>query len=243
MVDRIINQVRRTNDLSIFITLVGNRPINKPHVKRLTKSIRQRYLETVMIVNEDFEVIDGQHRLEALKDLGLPAYYIIKVGYGLEETQILNLNTNDWSTNDFMNGYCNAGEEEYITYRDWHNKYKFNHQSSMNLLAGTCMEQGSWYEVFKSGQFTVRNLKEATKIADKIVMTKEYYDGYKRRGFVSAMTKALLDPDYNHAYFMKKLKYLSSSLVDCVKWQQYSSIIEDIYNYRTRKPNKIRLDY
>ena len=74
-------------------------------------------------------------------------------------------------------------------------------------------------------------------------MTKEYYDGYKRRGFVSAMTKALLDPDYNHAYFMKKLKYLSSSLVDCVKWQQYSSIIEDIYNYRTRKPNKIRLDY
>ena len=183
--DKIINQVRSTNELSIFTDLKGNRPVNESHVKRLTSSIRNRYLETVLIVNEKMQLIDGQHRLKALKILGLPAYYIIKAGYGLKETQILNLNTNNWSTNDFMNGYCSAGEEDYIIYRDWHNKYGFNHQSSMNLLAGTAMEQGSWYEVFKSGDFKVSNLEDATKIADKITMIKEYYDpGYKRRAFV-----------------------------------------------------------
>ena len=241
--DRIINQVRSTNEYSVFKGLKGNRPINKAHVKRLTASMKKRYLETFILVNEKMEIIDGQHRLEAIRKLNLPVYYIVKEGYGLEETQILNLNTHNWSTNDFMDGYCEAGDKEYIKYRDWHIKYKFNHQSSMNLLAGTCMEHGSWYEVFKAGVFKVTNLKEATKIADKITMIQDYYPNYKRRGFVSAMTKAVLHPDYNHAYFMKKLKYLSTSLVDCVKWQQYSSIIEDIYNYKTRKENKIRLDY
>ena len=59
-------QIHSTCDLGIFKILEGNRNINLGHVERLVKSIQENgFLKMPIIVNDDFEVIDGQHRLMA----------------------------------------------------------------------------------------------------------------------------------------------------------------------------------
>ena len=238
--NKIVNQVHSTNEHSVFKIQIGNRPVNNNHVARLIISMKKSYLMSPLIVNEKMEVIDGQHRLSAQKELKLPTYYIQNKGYGLAETQLLNANSSNWTADDFMNGYCNAGKKEYVKYRHFHNKYKFNHQCTMNLLKGTISE-GRWYELFKAGTFKITHLSEGTVIANAILEIGKYYEGYKRRSFVTAIIHAMANKEYKHSYFLKKLKTQSTKMVDCTDWKQYLKLMEKIYNFRTKKENRIRL--
>jgi len=75
-----ISQVQTTMDYSMFKPIDGNRNKNELHIARLKTSMALNYLFTVIIVNEKYEIIDGQHRFECIKDLGLPLYYIMCKG-------------------------------------------------------------------------------------------------------------------------------------------------------------------
>ena len=59
------NQVRTTTDYTRFKTLVGNRKPNDLHVKRLSNSFQKRYLFSPILINEKWQIIDGQHRFQA----------------------------------------------------------------------------------------------------------------------------------------------------------------------------------
>lgn len=73
-----MSQINNTKDYSIFKKMDGNRPLDRFHLKKLSVAIeRDNQLDVhPIIVNKDFYVIDGQHRLEAAKALGLDVFYI-----------------------------------------------------------------------------------------------------------------------------------------------------------------------
>lgn len=57
--------------------------------KGLAKSIKELGLLQPILVNENFEIIDGNHRFEACKSLQVPIWYILSEGYGIEQAQAL----------------------------------------------------------------------------------------------------------------------------------------------------------
>lgn len=82
----------KTNDYSIFKSIMGNRTINLKNVNNIINNIKKNgLLPTVIIVNEKMEVIDGQHRLQALKELNLPVYYQIKEGLSINDCIAYNI--------------------------------------------------------------------------------------------------------------------------------------------------------
>lgn len=101
------NQVHTTTDYFLFKPIEGNRNKNLLHINRLKKSMAETYLFTVIIVNEKYEIIDGQHRFECVKELKLPMHYIVCKGYGLNEVHVLNQNSKTWNADDYLTGYCN----------------------------------------------------------------------------------------------------------------------------------------
>ena len=107
-------QVHTTTDYFLFKPIDGNRNKNLLHLNRLKKSMTENYLFTVIIVNEKYEIIDGQHRFECVKELKMPLHYIICNGYGLNEVQILNQNSKTWNADDYLAGYCNLKNENYL---------------------------------------------------------------------------------------------------------------------------------
>jgi len=110
-----VNKVYKTSDLSIFKQIDGNRVPNLQHIKRLTESIRVYGMKcNPILVNENMEVIDGQHRLMAAKEAESFVYYIINNGYSLNEVHTLNLNQKNWTKKDFMEGYANMGVGSYV---------------------------------------------------------------------------------------------------------------------------------
>ena len=130
-------QVHTTKDYSMFKPIEGNRNKNLLHINRLIISMKERLLFTVIIVNEKYEIIDGQHRFDAIKELGFPLNYIIMKGYGLNEVQRLNSNSSNWSTSDYLQAYCNLGYVDYIRLSKFITKHKLSLTIGASILVGT----------------------------------------------------------------------------------------------------------
>jgi hypothetical protein len=256
-----VNKVYKTNDLSIFKTIEGNRPPNPQHIKRLSASIKENgFLCNPILVNEKMQVIDGQHRLLASKKTKTSIYYIVLDGYNLNEVHTLNLNQKNWQKKDFMEGYAEMGIEPYVKLKEF---YKRNKDFTFNDCIAMCSNiTGSNYslaqkyyenkasistgyqnikEVFEEGTWKGRDFELAQKNANKIRLIQPYYKNYNRSVFVGAMLGLLTKSDFDFNEFMHKLRLQPTALLDCVNREQYKSLIEDIYNYRSR--NKVNLRY
>ena len=56
-----------TTNYAIFKIIPGNRPLKSAHVKRLKESIlKHGYLSAPIVTNGKGEIMDGQHRFQAL---------------------------------------------------------------------------------------------------------------------------------------------------------------------------------
>lgn len=235
-------QVHTTRDYSLFKTLNGNRDVNQLHLTRLKESMKKKHLTTIIMVNEKFEIIDGQHRFLISQELKLPINYIISKNYGLAEVQVLNANMKNWQTIDYMNGYCDLEYEDYIIYREFVDTYKFSSQVAMFLLSD---EQNGGFQdsitaKFREGKFKVKDYNEAKRKAEKILMIEPYYKGYSRRSFVLALNVMFKNENFEFTEFIAKLKIQPTALQDCTNVTQYKVLIEEIYNYRRREKINLR---
>jgi hypothetical protein len=255
---KVVNQVYETNDYSMFKTLKGNRNVNKLHIRRLRESFKALYLLSPIIVNQDFEIIDGQHRFEAAKEINKNVYFIICNDYGLREVQILNTNMKNWQKKDYLNAFCDAGYSDYLQLRNFMRRFsEFPIDACISLLTNasraerrsSCPElksetnKGGDYALryFEEGKFKVIDYDNGVDLAEKIRMVKPFYQGYNRKIFISAMITLFKNENYNHSQFISKLKINSTMMQDCSNVTQYKLLIEDIYNYRSRE--KVNLRY
>lgn len=235
---KISNQVHTTTDYFLFKPIDGNRELNLLHFKRLKKSIEENYLFTVIIVNEKKEIIDGQHRFQCCKELGLPINYIVCEGYGLNEVHVLNQNSKTWNADDYLDGYCKLGYPHYIEYAKFKAKFDFGHNECMLLLGGEM--GGQHVKEFYNGKFRIKDYNKALEIATKVSMIEPYYDGYKRKTFIRAMNKIFAKSNFDFTQLLQKLKIQPTALQDCTSVEQYILLIEEIYNYRSREKVSLR---
>lgn len=251
-----VNRVYKTNDLSIFKIIEGNRVPNPQHIKRLKSSILiNGMLCNPILVNEKMEVIDGQHRLLASKESNSFIYYIILQGYSLSQVHTLNLNQKNWTKKDFMEGYADMGIESYIKLREFvKNNPDFTFADCINLCSNTAGNNGGTdnrlrkngelkniSEVFVAGTWNGKDFELAKEWADKIKLIKPYYTGYNRSTFVGVMIGLFKNPLFDYSEFMHKVRLQPKSLVDCANSSQQRLLIEEIYNFKSR--NKVNLRY
>jgi hypothetical protein len=234
-------EVNTTEDYFLFKSIDGNRKLDRLLIKQLSKSISENYLFTIITVNEKYEIIDGQHRFEVIKELKLPLNYIICHGYGLKEVHILNKISKKWNSDDYMNGYADMGMEDYIIYRNFKKKYKFGHDETMAMLSGVNSGNSKLLYDFRGGNFKIHKLDTAIEEAEKIWSLSYLYEGFKRRCFIYSLLFLFDNANFNFDEFVCKLKLQRSKLTDCVDTKQYLSLIEEIYNYKRRE--KINLRY
>ena len=57
--------VFKTFDYGLFKNIKGNRELNPKNYKKILHSMGNKQLEIPIIVNEKYEIIDGQHRRAA----------------------------------------------------------------------------------------------------------------------------------------------------------------------------------
>lgn len=252
-----VNQVNQTNDYNLFKSLQGNRNVNKLHVQRLKESFKGSYLMSPIIVNQNYEIIDGQHRFNAAKDLGLPVNFIICNDYSLDEVKILNTNMKNWRKEDYLNAFCDLKYPEYLKFRNFMRKFPyFGISASEAILTGslsgakretdlkrefTNSKSGAYaVKYFEQGDLVIPDWDYSLECAEKIMMIKPYYDGFNRISFVRAMLGVFRIEYYNHSQLLDRLKSSPTALQHCANVTQYKLLIEDIYNFRSREKVSLR---
>ena len=104
--------IKVTDDYQKFTLLEANRDVE--HNRKIIKSIRKVGLIPAPIVcNEKLEVIDGQGRLAACEELGLPVYYIQVQGLGIEHCVSMNVSQTNWTALDYIKSYAAQGNQNY----------------------------------------------------------------------------------------------------------------------------------
>lgn len=111
---RQVATVQETRNYARFSLMELNRDVNRQHVERLKKSFERDYLLTPILVNENFEIVDGQHRFAAAKEMGLPIRYVVANGYTIEHVKMLNHEGKNWSTIDHFMSYVKAEVPAYV---------------------------------------------------------------------------------------------------------------------------------
>jgi hypothetical protein len=108
--------IQKTRNYKQFKLLHFNRDINLNHVNSLKIAIetKNKLCVNPIIVNSDYEVIDGQHRLQAAKELNVDIFYIVDEEY--EETDIIIENTNRmlWNESQYVQYYAKKGLADYV---------------------------------------------------------------------------------------------------------------------------------
>lgn len=86
--------VQSTNDYTMFQKCKSNRELDPGNIKRIKSSILAKNLLHLrpILVSKNFEIIDGQHRLEAARLLKVPIFYQIHEESDFEDVILLNAN-------------------------------------------------------------------------------------------------------------------------------------------------------
>jgi hypothetical protein len=233
-------EIEVTSEYDVFERMPGNRPVDEHWVAYLMRKMAKKDLKVAIQINQNFEVVDGQHRLEARRRLGLPVYYYVINDLDLEDVQEMNASVKKWTLSDHVDSFIELGKKDYEIYKWFKQQYTLPHQTAVQLLMGVADSKNT-RNIFISGSFKVADLEKAKATATMLSRLQDYFSHWNNRNFLSAMLFALNKKGFDFERFMKKLELNPTSLKPQASIEMYILHIEDIFNYRTA--NKISLRY
>ena len=128
-----VADVIRTLDYDNFKTMVGNRTLGNRPAKIIASIQKNGYIMCPIIVNEKYEVIDGQGRLSALKALKMPVDYIVATGTTLKDCIAMNAQTTPWKIQDYIDSYVTQDNENYVRLDDLKKKHLASISAIINI--------------------------------------------------------------------------------------------------------------
>lgn len=237
-------QIHSTYDPSIFKVLKGNRNLNIPHIDRLVKSIQENgIIIQPIVVNENYEIIDGQHRLEAAKICKSIIYYIKVVGYDLKTAITLNINTSNWSTIDYVRSFCKRDYKDYIKLLELH---EANKDFSIMICAELCHVKGLNHitlykqpdrpngDIIKRGLYLYDNNNDAEYIFEAMRKIKGVIEESQTTLFCRAIKKCLENKNFQLDQFVKKCLTHPTQYRKSNKLNIIIANIEHIYNFNVK---------
>ena len=242
-------KVYQSTDYKLFKLIDGNRSINKKKTNRIISEIKAGndvLDESPILVTEVknyLEVKDGQHRLRVAQQLKRPVHYIIKKqDMSLYNVAKVNSNTEKWTSQDFINCYAKAGNENYKQLAKFHKTYGIAVGTCLNLLTfGAQKNDGgsdTLTEQFQQGTFVVKKYKEAVQLAE-ICKGFSEFSGWNSRGFVIAISKIIQADLVDFEVLMKKYSRDPRRLQNQPNWKGYLNNLQLIYNIDNSKQKPI----
>lgn len=203
----IAGQILSTTDYTRFKSIEQNRKINYAHVERLKASMQIQQLMIPICVNENFEVIDGQHRLTALSELELPVYYYIAPGYGVEEMKRANIIASTWNMTDFVKSYQKEGSDAYVFIVDQSELSDLPLTAILDIVtraAGVSKKELEFH--VKQGTLVISD-ELKTKIEECVMAYDDFkfFERYKTISFRYAFLDIYFNEHYSHEAMRKSL--------------------------------------
>lgn len=245
--DEVVGIIYKTNNLDKFQFAVWNRDVNPYSVNKIKKSMNENgNLLMPICVNEKLEIIDGQTRVSAEKELGLSAYYYIVNGMGRSECVTLNKNQTNWKMIDYIKSYDSNGNPNYsLLINAWN---EINHVIPIEVLASILNDRlevksdsshkTSIPNLLRSGNYKLTNEKINDKwpCIEYLLMYLPIIEriGGNARVWYQGLHWIYVDKDIDNKRMYKKVQERQSQLYKPADINSLLEQLNDIYNHGLR---------
>ena len=217
--------IKVTKNYEQFSYVKGNRSIDSLHLDKLSKAMAKEYVPVPIIVNSNFEILDGQHRFEACKRNMLPLYFMVTDDWSLKSIRSMNTILKKWSVKDYVQSY-KALEKTIAgpyTTLEWYSKtYGIPYEASIMILHHKGVTLGKKVmQEFKEGKFTIQDLTHSKKFGDFLLKIKPYWADYNKRAFINALCHLDQDHRFNRKQFLERLDKHSMKMRKCTNALDY----------------------
>jgi ParB-like nuclease domain len=233
-----------TLDYSLFQKHPNNRQICQKNIEKIKNSIKFKNLLHLrpILVDSDYRIIDGQHRLEAAKQLLIPICYSVIKEATPSDIIKLNNNQKNWHLDDYLNYYCQEGLESYLLLRSFCEKKKLAVSAALTLFTNC---NGNRLKEFREGEFELKNTFESKcvvydQVENLIVYIRTIKMGntkfLNQPKFLRCFLSFIARSDVDFEILRKKVEVKIDSFRACMNMNDYSKLFKDIYNYRNSNP-------
>lgn len=249
-IDPIKVKIEHTYDYSKFKLVGINRKVIRKHAMDIAAAIQVRNLLHLfpVIVDTNWNVMDGQHRLsavqhiEAAKLLKLPVYYIMDPDITIDDIQLLNTNKVNWKNIDYIQFYAGKKMKSYVDLAAFIEKHpKIPLSTCVDLVSS---KRRDLREV-KKGNFIADRMQEANYVLECVYDIRLCMDSqdimWKSGFFIGAMRAVISTGKYDHAMMMASPYNNRNSWTKQHNKRGYIIEIERIYNADLQP--KYRVDF
>ena len=198
-----------------------------------------------ILVNKEWYVIDGQHRLEAAKRLQIPISFVVDENLTLEDMATLNIASKKWAVSDYLNYYARKGFPDYLKLEDFIKKEKMQLNVAFMLFHGS--KNTSFFKSFSEGKYKFPNEVEYAEAMKTNLMIKDIIDFIKRKtsgtktyldkvSFYGALVEFFNIKSFEYEKFKTKLELKLDFMRRCTTKTQYILLFKQIYNWKNKNP-------
>ena len=189
-----------TTDYDLFTFISENRETKKIHVDKLKLSVQDiNLLPANPIIVANGLIIDGQHRFNVCKELGLPIYYIEIIGMTTEEMitamHKLNSNAKNWGLDDYLKLYQKQGNKNYIKLYEFKDEFDLSVSISIYMYSGfddVAYKNASEQSGFKDGKFEPKNEEIARKVASNYATIRNFFSANDKDNLKNVKSAAFI---------------------------------------------------
>lgn len=244
--DKQVGIIFETTDYDKFSFSPMNRERDYRHVERLKKEMQERFIRTAISVNDQYVILEGQHRYEAIKGLGLPLTYTI-INPEDSESFIISMNTNtkNWKNDEYLNFYVKKEKTKNpLNYYDmpYHNfkrarDYKIHFMTLIELIYSS--RQKKYTTWFGKGNLLIQNKELFKENVNFLVTAVKQHRACEHRNTQLALCKYLLNKNFDKETFLEKLEKFPDKLLRSSTINQATLNIKTLYNYFNKKSKLI----
>lgn len=231
------SNVLKTKNYDKFKLMGGNRKTNPTNLNQIIKSMEEKQLMIPILVNEKFEIIDGQHRFQACKYLGLPVYYIVQQGYDINDVIRANVNGGrKWYDTDYLHMYCEENDERYLRVKKILESFSITSNDFIKILAQLQNKRTTMLkEEFRSGTLSLEGIDSVVSFLMALESFKDFKH-YKQSVFITAFQRLYFKEGYNHELMERKIQVHGHYLTRQRSADDYLALLcNRVYSFGTTK--------
>jgi hypothetical protein len=243
------NKIYSTTDYKSFSFFDGNAKIKPTKVNKITESIKKYGLINPIVVDQNGNVIDGQHRLEGCKSLQIAVRYFVKNVENINLVELvrdINSVQKNWNNADIAYAFSihSHNKDHYKKYLDLI-ELGINHSTALestSFLSQGEENHNNNYHKFKNGNLEISDL-----VYEKVI------------GLVSALESSSFERKiWNKAHFVRGLLYMNKNVdnfsikrlfdnyknhpqkwIKASTYEEHKKSIVKLYNHNNKNPIKV----
>lgn len=240
-----------TNNYGLFVISDFNRDVKKTRYLEasMTKYDYIGAFPLFVVKREDGKLVikEGHHRFVVARSLKLDVAYTIVTGKAAEMTQHEIVRShNPHTMQDYLVSHIRAGKRDYILVQDYHVRTGIPLSASLALCYGYTSAHTALFDKFKEGSYKVGSMVVANFVADIVAHAKGLNLPFATNiYFIRAVGRLAHVKECNPRLLKDRMKSNRAMMIEMVglTTEQYSRMLDNVYNKGTRNRDKVNLDW